>query len=63
MVLSPTRLFFYALAFRFAAGRGRCFSPGLKALIIWHVTRFNNRLLNKATAKWLRAHCETFWGR
>ncbi len=39
MVLSPVKLFVYALAFRFSSGRGRCFSPGIKAMLIWYGTR------------------------
>ena len=58
MVLSPTKLFFYALAFRFSSGRGRCFSPGFKALGVWYVNRFSQLVLDRSAAKWWRVKLE-----
>ncbi len=52
MVLSPTKLFGYALAFRFSSGRGRCFSPGGKALLAWYGHRIRLFVLDRSAAKW-----------
>lgn len=54
MVLSPTKLFFYALAFRFSSGRGRCFSPGFKALAVWYASRAAVFVFDRSAAKWWR---------
>ena len=58
MVLSPTKLFFYALAFRFSSGPGRCFSPGFKALGVWYVSRLSQLVLDRSAAKWWRVKLE-----
>lgn len=58
MVLSPLKLFCYALAFRFSSGRGRCFSPGIKAMLVWYGTRLRLLLLDRAAAKWWRGWFE-----
>ncbi|MEB4590992.1 hypothetical protein VSS37_08390 [Candidatus Thiothrix sp. Deng01] len=58
MVLSPAKLFVYALAFRFSSGRGRCFSPGLKAMAVWYAVRFRQFLFDRSAAKWWRAKFE-----
>jgi hypothetical protein len=58
MVLSPVKLFVYALAFRFSSGRGRCFSPGIKAMTIWYATRLRLFLLDRAAVKWWRGWFE-----
>ncbi len=59
MVLSPIKLFMYALAFRFSSGRGRCFSPGIKAMLIWYGTRLRLHLFDRASAKWWRGRFES----
>lgn len=58
MVLHPAKLFVYALAFRFSSGRGRCFSPGFKALSGWYASRVQQLLFDRAAAKWWRAYLE-----
>ncbi len=58
MVLSPLKLFFYALAFRFSSGRGRCFSPGFKALAVWYANRLQDLILDRSAAKWWRGQLE-----
>lgn len=58
MVLSPVKLFLYALAFRFSSGRGRCFSPGIKAMLVWYSTRLRLFLFDRAAAKWWRGWFE-----
>lgn len=58
MVLHPLKLFVYALAFRFSSGRGRCFSPGFKAMSIWYWGRLRLWLFDRAAAKWWRAQFE-----
>lgn len=58
MVLSPLKLFCYALAFRFSSGRGRCFSPGIKAMLVWYGTRLRLLLLDRSAAKWWRGWFE-----
>ncbi|UJS25734.1 hypothetical protein [Thiothrix winogradskyi] len=59
MVVSPLKLFAYALAFRFSSGRGRCFSPGIKAMLIWYGTRLRLAVLDRAAAKWWRGWFES----
>lgn len=54
MTLSPLKLFVYALAFRFSSGRGRCFSPGLKAMLVWYGVRLWTAVLDPTAAKWWR---------
>ena len=58
MVLSPAKLFLYALAFRFSSGRGRCFSAGFKPLLLWYLARLRLRVLDRMTAKWWLAQWE-----
>lgn len=58
MVLKPAKLFLYALAFRFSSGRGRCFSPGIKALSIWYGSRLRLLVLDRSAAKWWRVWFE-----
>ena len=58
MVLNPAKLFIYALAFRFSSGRGRCFSPGFKALSVWYTSRVRLFLFDRSAAKWWRARLE-----
>lgn len=58
MVLNPAKLFVYALAFRFSSGRGRCFSPGFKALMVWYASRLQQFLFDRSLAKWWRARFE-----
>ncbi|WMP16373.1 hypothetical protein [Thiothrix lacustris] len=58
MVLSPMKLFVYALAFRFSSGRGRCFSPGIKAMLIWYSIRLRLFLQDRSAAKWWRGWFE-----
>lgn len=58
MVLSPLRLFMYALAFRFSSGRGRCFSPGIKAMGVWYAARLRQHLFDRSAAKWWRGQLE-----
>ncbi|WP_308874237.1 hypothetical protein [Thiothrix subterranea] len=53
------KLFAYALAFRFSSGRGRCFSPGIKAMLIWYGTRLRLAVLDRAAAKWWRGWLES----
>lgn len=60
MVLSPARLFVYALAFRFSSGRGRCFSPGIKAMLVWYGVRLRQRVFDRAAAKWWRSQFERY---
>ncbi|EIJ36076.1 hypothetical protein [Thiothrix nivea] len=60
MVLSPAKLFVYALAFRFSSGRGRCFSPGLKAMLVWYATRLRLFLFDRSAAKWWRGQLERY---
>jgi hypothetical protein len=60
MVLSPTKLFIFALAFRFSSGRGRCFSPGIKALVAWHVYRAQLFLFDRSAAKWWREQWQRY---
>jgi len=50
---SPLRFFIYALAFRFSSGRGRCFSPGLRALMIYYWLRLSNFLFDKDVIKYI----------
>ncbi len=58
MVLNPTKLFGYALAFRFSSGRGRCFSPGVKALCFWYAQRLQLMICDRSALKWWRAWLE-----
>jgi len=58
MVLSPIKLFLYALAFHFSSGRGRCFSPGFKALAVWYASRAEMLLFDRSAAKWWRGQLE-----
>ncbi len=58
LLLSPTRLFVYAQAFHFSSGRGRCFSPGGKALCAWHTARLCAWVLDRSAIKWWRVWLE-----
>lgn len=58
MVLSPAKLFVYALAFRFSSGRGRCFSPGFKALCVWYARRAGALVVDRSALKWWRVKWE-----
>jgi len=58
MTLHPAKLFLYALAFRFSSGRGRCFSPGFKAMALWYSHRLRLRVLDVSAAKWWCARLE-----
>lgn len=56
--ITPWRLFIYAQAFRFSSGHGKCFSPGVKALLIWYAQRFKQVLLNRKLARQWRMYFE-----
>jgi hypothetical protein len=58
LLVSPVHLFIFAQAFRFSSGRGQCFSPGIKSLIIWHTRRIRALLLDRSAAKWWRVWLE-----
>ena len=58
LMISPTRLFVYAQAFRFSSGRGRCFSPGLRTLLVWHFAGLKQKLINRSALKRLRLRIE-----
>ena len=60
LLVSPTRLFLFAQAFRFSSGRGRCFSPGVSALLSWHSMRLRSWLLDRSAAKWWRVRWEKY---
>ncbi len=55
MLISPLKLFFYALAFRFSTVKGQCFSPGIKALVYWYSACWYSRLVNRSVLKRWRA--------
>ncbi len=48
---SPLKLFIYATAFRFSSGQGRCFSPGIKAMLQYYMESLKINLLNKDALK------------
>lgn len=50
---SPLLFFIYALAFRFSSGRGRCFSPGLQAMMFYYWQRLRNFLFNRDVIKYI----------
>ncbi|MEZ5534907.1 MAG: hypothetical protein R3F02_04715 [Thiolinea sp.] len=58
LLVSPVRLFMFAQAFRFSSGRGQCFSPGIKSLLVWHSCRIRRFVLDRAAAKWWRVWLE-----
>ena len=58
LLVKPGHLFVFAQAFRFSSGRGQCFSPGVKSLLVWHVKRARNLLLDRAAFKWCRVWLE-----
>lgn len=58
LLVSPSKLFVFAQAFRFSSGRGRCFSPGIKSLVVWHGLRLKNRIVDRSCAKWWRVWLE-----
>lgn len=55
MVINPTKLFLYALAFRFSPTACQCFSPGLKALFYWYSLNGYARLVDRFALKRWRA--------
>ncbi len=58
LLVKPGKLFIFAQAFRFSSGRGQCFSPGIKSLIVWHAKRGRNLLLDRSALKWWRVWLE-----
>ncbi len=52
LLISPVRLFIFAQAFCFSSGRGQCFSPGIKSLLIWQALRLKQTILDRSAAKW-----------
>jgi len=58
LMISPTRLFVYAQAFRFSSGRGRCFSPGLRTLLSWYIAHLQRIVIDRAALKRLRLRIE-----
>lgn len=56
---SPLHLFLAAQAFCFSNARGRCFSPGLRALVVWYGLRFKAFVLDKQCLKRLRLYWES----
>lgn len=58
LLVSPGQLFIFAQAFRFSSGRGQCFSPGIKCLVIWQVKQLRNRVVDRSALKWWRAWLE-----
>lgn len=58
LLVSPGRMFMFAQAFRFSSGRGQCFSPGIKSLLVWHTQRLRYRVLDRSAAKWWRVWLE-----
>lgn len=53
LIQSPLKLFIYATAFRFSSGQGRCFSPGLKAMLAYYTATAKLRLFNKDQLKYI----------
>ncbi|MBK8452466.1 MAG: hypothetical protein WAQ53_16585 [Thiofilum sp.] len=58
MLPKPLHLFLAAQAFCFSNARGRCFSPGLKALILWYSLRVKAQLFDRQRLKRLRFYWE-----
>jgi hypothetical protein len=48
---SPIKFFVYALAFRFSSGKGRCFSPGFKAMSVHYYETVTLKLINRDAVK------------
>lgn len=51
LIQSPIKLFIYASAFCFSSGKGRCFSPGFKAMIIYYKEKISNAVFNRDRLK------------
>ena len=58
LLVNPGHLFIFAQAFRFSSGRGQCFSPGIKSLLLWHAKRLRTFLLDRSVLKWWRVWLE-----